>query len=330
LRANFLNWIGDHEAARTIAQSVLTLATITPDPVAEEGAIFNLCMAMNFMGSHRDANTLFRERIAARQNKDLLERRSGLALTSVNHRLQFMFGLGETGDFDEAERVSEELLQIADEVKTPVELISAWMARGHLDVRRGDFTRSLGLLARAHATCLEVSFITHLTNVEAVLGYARAFRHELPEALELLESAVARAASTGYVLAESYYTTWLGEAALLDSRPDTASAHGQRALDLARSRGQRGAEASALRLLGESAATTDPSGDSAEPWYRQALGLASALGMRPLVAHCHAGLARLFHRQARPEAAEHRAIATAMFREMGMLYWLERLETSHE
>ena len=30
--------------------------------------------------------------------------------------------------------------------------------------------------------------------------------------------------------------------------------------------------------------------------YRQALALADELGMRPLVAHCHLGLGKLYHR----------------------------------
>jgi hypothetical protein len=54
--------------------------------------------------------------------------------------------------------------------------------------------------------------------------------------------------------------------------------------------------------------------------------------MRPVVAHCHAGLARLaFRTGRRADAGERLAIATAMYREMGMTYWLEKLarDTSH-
>jgi hypothetical protein len=42
------------------------------------------------------------------------------------------------------------------------------------------------------------------------------------------------------------------------------------------------------------------------------------LGMRPLAAHCHAALARL------RRSDDHLAIATRMYRDMGMTYWLER------
>jgi len=47
--------------------------------------------------------------------------------------------------------------------------------------------------------------------------------------------------------------------------------------------------------------------------------------MRPLVAHCHPGLGKLYHRTgAREQAREHLTIATTMYREMGMTYWLEQ------
>jgi hypothetical protein len=47
--------------------------------------------------------------------------------------------------------------------------------------------------------------------------------------------------------------------------------------------------------------------------------------MRPLVAHCHLGLGKLYGRMGkREEAQEHLTTATTMYREMGMTYWLER------
>ena len=57
--------------------------------------------------------------------------------------------------------------------------------------------------------------------------------------------------------------------------------------------------------------------------YRDALELATELGMRPLAAHSHLGLAKLYPRTGKAEqAGEHVATAAAMYREMGMVYWL--------
>ena len=49
--------------------------------------------------------------------------------------------------------------------------------------------------------------------------------------------------------------------------------------------------------------------------------------MRPLVAHCHLGLGKLYRRtDKREQAQEYLATATTMYREMGMTYWLEKAE----
>ena len=59
--------------------------------------------------------------------------------------------------------------------------------------------------------------------------------------------------------------------------------------------------------------------------YRQAL--AEALGLRPLLAHCHLGLGKLYRRTGqREQAHEHLTTAKPMYREMGMTFWLEQAE----
>jgi hypothetical protein len=53
--------------------------------------------------------------------------------------------------------------------------------------------------------------------------------------------------------------------------------------------------------------------------------VAAELGMRPLVAHCHLGLGKLYQRTGnREEAREHLTTATTMYREMDMRFWLEK------
>ena len=120
----------------------------------------------------------------------------------------------------------------------------------------------------------------------------------------------------------------LGEAYLLAGRLEDAASFAERALTLARERGERGHEAWALRLLGEIAATSDPPDvATAEAHYGDAMALASELGMRPLVAHCHLGLGKLYRRTGtREQAQEHLTTAATMYREMGMTFWLEKAE----
>ena len=108
-----------------------------------------------------------------------------------------------------------------------------------------------------------------------------------------------------------------------DARGLAAAAHAR-----SRENGLRGLEASSLFVLGEVAACLKvPDGPSAASRYKQALTVATELGMRPLVAHCHLGLGKLYRRTGKHEQArEHLTTATTMYREMDMRFWLEQAE----
>jgi tetratricopeptide (TPR) repeat protein len=111
-------------------------------------------------------------------------------------------------------------------------------------------------------------------------------------------------------------------------RLEDAYALVERTLALARAHHERSNQAHALRLLGEIVAQRDPSDIAlVESHYRQALGLAEELNMRPLVAHCHLGLGKLYRRTGEDrQAQEHLTTATRMYRDMDMRFWLAQAE----
>jgi hypothetical protein len=94
------------------------------------------------------------------------------------------------------------------------------------------------------------------------------------------------------------------------------------------SRRQPGFAAHAEHLLGDIAAHPsrfDP--DSVLKHYRASLQLAKQHGMQPLVAHCHFGLGRHQRRTGKLDSArEHFVIATSMYRDMDMGFWLRQCE----
>jgi hypothetical protein len=106
----------------------------------------------------------------------------------------------------------------------------------------------------------------------------------------------------------------------------------RRALDLAIAARERGNEAEALRVIAEVArADQHPDFGSSQDYYERSLALASALGMRPLVAHCHLGLGRLSRLTDKLEQArEPLTTASTMYREMGMRFWLEQAQREIE
>jgi tetratricopeptide (TPR) repeat protein len=127
---------------------------------------------------------------------------------------------------------------------------------------------------------------------------------------------------------QSHRVAWVSEAHLRAGRPDDALGLAGRALDLARAHKERGSQAWALRLLGEISSSRDPrDAETAEDYYLQGLALATELEMRPLVAHCHAGLGRLYARTGdRVTAQEHLTTAATLYRQMDMGFWLKQAE----
>jgi hypothetical protein len=59
--------------------------------------------------------------------------------------------------------------------------------------------------------------------------------------------------------------------------------------------------------------------------------IAEERGMRPLAAHCHAALAKLYRRTGKhTDSDQHVTTAATMYREMGMTYWLEQEQREFE
>jgi tetratricopeptide (TPR) repeat protein len=121
---------------------------------------------------------------------------------------------------------------------------------------------------------------------------------------------------------------WLSEVYRLVGQFDHALSICSRGLEVARQARQRADEASLLCALGNVAVDRQPPDvETAVPSYRNAAVLAFELGMRPLIAHCHLGLGKLYWRTGkREQAQEHLGTATTMYREMDMRFWLEQAE----
>src|SRR5262249_43975902 len=143
------------------------------------------------------------------------------------------------------------------------------------------------------------------------------------EALPLVADAVRRPTHiiSGFIRALQS----AGTAYLLVGQIAEAASHVREALAISRRVGARGSEAYAQYLAGDIALASGA--EDAEGYYRQALALAEPRGMRPLVAHCHLGRGKLHRRTSNHALArEHLTTAIAMYREMGMAYWLEQAD----
>jgi tetratricopeptide (TPR) repeat protein len=186
--------------------------------------------------------------------------------------------------------------------------------------------RAVDLSTRSLALARERGVHNVIQWSSASLGVAYTLDGRTTEAVARLEEAVAAGESTNSL--DPYTLVSLGQAYLSAGRSEEASRCAREALDMCRQQTRRDAEADALRLIGDLAARREPpASEEALAHYRQALVLAEQIGTRPLAAHCHLGLGRLYRRTDKPaQAQEHLTTATTMYREMDMRFWLEQAE----
>jgi tetratricopeptide (TPR) repeat protein len=236
--------------------------------------------------------------------------------------------LAERGEFDEGNTIGQEAIHLAEAADHPFSLALACWGLAYLYDRRGEFDAAVRLLEQGLALSREWNLTVLSPRLTGFLGSAYARSQRVVEGLPLLHQALKEMEALGIGGYHSLLVVDLGEACFLADRLDEAHAAASRALSLARSRGERGHEAWALRLLGDIAARREPAGvDEAETYYRDACTLANELGMRPLMAHCHFGLGKLYRCMADgAKGQEHLAAAVLMYREMDMGFWLAQAE----
>jgi tetratricopeptide (TPR) repeat protein len=235
------------------------------------------------------------------------------------------------GAFAEGRRHGEEALRLATLEGREITPIVAHGCLGHLYLAQGDLEHAIRVFDQGLALCrASGNRGGWLRQIVAGLGSASALQGRLAEGRALLEEAISEGIRTGALLGQAYRVAWLSEVCRLEGRSDEAWQHARQALDLARQHKERANEALALHQLGVVYAHADPPDVAqAEAHYQQALALADELGMRPLVAHCHQGLGRLYGRTGRGEQAR-AAMTTAidLYRAMDMTFWLPQAEAA--
>jgi class 3 adenylate cyclase/tetratricopeptide (TPR) repeat protein len=319
-------WItGRSTEARAAAQSAQAIAETLGDVPIEVGGNHYVGEVCRTSGDYRQAEACFRKVLQLLEG-DWGRDRCGLAgFPAAMARGNLAWTLAERGAFEEGIVHGEEGVRIAEVLDHPFSWIVASWGPAYLYRIRGEFPHALRLLERALALCREwdlpqVSWIT-----AGFLGSVYALSGRVADGLSLLDEGL-RAPAHWQALIVGH----LGEACMLADRLDDALASAGRALTLARERGQRGYEAWVLHLLGEIASHRVPQAvEPAESHYRQAMGVAEELGMRPLIARCHLGLGQLYQRAGpHPQAQTHLTAARTMFREMDMRLWLEQVDAN--
>jgi class 3 adenylate cyclase/tetratricopeptide (TPR) repeat protein len=316
---------------RTLAQSVDAIAERFGDLPLQIAAQYYLAAGSHLSGDYRRTEDVFRKLMHLLDDQRSRQRFRLAVFPAVMARGTFARTLAERGLFDEGDAHGQEAIRIAEALDHPFSVVVGCLDLAYLKTVKGELSQATGLLERARAQCREWNITTHTPIVMASLGHVYAWSGRIADGLSCLEQALTDYESAGIGYHHSLSVEQLGEAYLLADQVENARACADRAVMLARGRGERGYEAWGLRLLGEVALHhARPDIATAAAHYGAAMILASELDMRPLVAHCHFGLGRLYRRTGNPaQGHEHLTAARAMYGEMSMTYWLEKLEKSN-
>jgi len=238
--------------------------------------------------------------------------------------------LAHLGRFAEALDHEAAVIRLAEPTRFRAHAVGlAYHAAGVLHLLQGDWTGARSALDHAIDVNRRGYVVVNLSVtladsawVLAQLGEATEALNRLLEAQQLLDHLV----DMGLLGAGGPIYHALGRACLLLDRLDEAGRLCGLAIE--RCASQPGSVAYAQHLLGDIAIHADSSDtEGGEAHYRQALALAEPRGMRPLIAHCHLGLGKLFARTGkREQAREYLTTATTMYREMDMRFYLEQAE----
>jgi len=308
--------LAQHVRAMEVSERALSFAMARGDVAQENEARWRLALVHHVLGDFSKAIDLGRKVVA----HDLLGARSGYVFTSVISRFWLGWSLAERGEFAEAIRLAEEAGRLAEGAGSYDQAVGC-LALGLVTVHKGDLHRAVPPLERGVEVCQVGQVAIFFPITTSCLGSAYVLSGRLAEGLLLLEQAVEQAANAAPAW-QSPVIINLGRGYLLAGRVEDAMRLAESALELTRERKERGSEAGALWLLGEIASHQDPREvEKANAHYRQAMALAEELGMRPLVAHCHLGLGKLYDRTGDgAKAREHATMATTMYREMDMRF----------
>ena len=286
-------------------------------------ASYRVAQAYLSAGDYREVRDRLTRMLAAADADSSRVRDGRLASLTIQGRAWLGWALGELGDFAEGVDCGREAIRLAENrPHDPYSL--GWACTGLAEIYRiqGDLAPAVELLERVCELAARHGLLDLTMSVTRTLGNAYALSGRRQVGVELLRRALAMLEANGY--RRQYATCFLeqlGRALLVTGEIDEAHALALRALTQARARGERGWEAYSLWLLGDVAARREyASVELAERHYREAITLATALAMRPLIARVHRGLGTLYDRAAgKSESARtHLATAHAMAHELGL------------
>ena len=283
-----LLFAGEPVRAMAVGEKARALADEVGDVPLRASARTPLAHACRERGDLRRSVAVFGEAIDLLTG-ELARQRFGQAIPpAVYARGMSAVCLAELGEFAEAERLGTEARALTKAEDLPFGFALAHMALCNVYLVQGRLDEALRILEPAleviRARGIPIPWAT------ALRGYGLALSGRPEEGCAILTGGLAEADKLRFFFGQSQWVAWLAQAHLLAGQIDQARGRAEEALNLSRTRGQRGYEALALYVLGEIETREHGVGQAAVTLYHDALALADEVGMRPLAGRCRMAL----------------------------------------
>ena len=292
---NALVLLGDHEGAIDAARRAHAVADSVGDVSLRTVTQIYAGRAHLYVGDFAEAIAVLTGVITTLAGELAYDHLGIPVLPSVFARSLLAECLAATGRFDESARYANEALALAARTTHPDTVLWAHHGAGVHHLVRGEVAEATRAFERAYALCQAHDMPAYRPRISAELALVRALGGHPEEAVGMVEQAVAEAAARRQATSHPQTLLLAAEVMLLAGRQDEAAEAATSALAEFRRQRAKGYEAAALWLIAEIAASRhSPASGTAQRYYEEGGSLARKLGMRPLLARCDLGLARVF------------------------------------
>jgi len=328
----FLNWScrqdGELDHALAFGTRALEIAERQEDLDLRLYAASGLVETHYFRGDLSRAAELAHDALATLP-ADWTRRSIGGSFVPVSIRVFLTRCLTGLGRFSEAAASEIEATTLAERTQHAWTIVYAHYGAALLYLAKGDWVMAHSRVERwlaLHRTTGIQHWFAYAVASSAMLRAQLGERDEAIDRIKEAEALVEEGAARGNLQHMGIPVEFLGRATLLLGRTEDAQRFAQRALEASTVRPFMVPRV--LSLLADIDSHPDRfNPERGETRYREAMTAAEAQGLRPILAHCHLGLGRLFSRIGKQQAAnDHVTIAATMYRDMDMRFWLGETE----
>jgi class 3 adenylate cyclase/tetratricopeptide (TPR) repeat protein len=290
----------------------------------------DLCASSTILGDYKTVNRIAPTIISLIENSQTQAEFYGSPYNPYSFILgSWGFTTGIMGHFDKGEKLLEMALSFTEEINHQATLCHVENFYGMLLTFKGDGTKAIRILKKAIKDLEESQSMVLAGLVWAFLGYAYWLTGDYRTALEFTQKGIKIQTDLGLSFLRSTCHAFCSLAHFDLGKLEEAGVQAEQALQYSLANNEKAIQGVSKIVLGRVLAKADQRQiKTAEGHLRQGISLLEELGVPPYAGSGYLWLGEVYAESARKEEAlTNLKKAEAMFREMGMDYWLGRTRT---